>query len=1844
MKKHWGKRIGTALLCLCLCLESISFPVSASASADTNVTQMSANAGDTQDASAKDAGEADVSAGDTDEVTVPVENSGEEIPVEGDSVEGVLADDVEVANVSATSLADAREYLYQELLSFHSNIDMSAYNIPVADGEAFFLNTLKEHPDLYYVVAQANVYNDGSIVTKYAPQYSSSQYNTVAFAQVRLQALGRINSSMSDLEKAIVLHDYLTVNCAQIYSGENSENAYGALVEQKANSKGYAMAYKYLLNEAGIECLLVESATQSGTGETWNLVNLDGSYYHVDVYCDDPYPDSFGQARHQFMFRSDTAWRADTLDGGCLHNSTDWKILKDGSYQSVTASNTKYDNYFWITVESPIVIDGSYCYYVREDYSSYDAVYDLVKGNLSGSVSTVLHSDLGKNGINSGTGYQYRGNTTRVFKLGDVLYYNTATAIYTVKPDGTDKRLILNADTSQGEFYGIGLVYDIGLEVAMPRYLLTTSPNVTGDAYIHDIPMGSGGEVVDPDDPDPNPDQPATLSVPTITVNGSSLVMSDGYTLVDSGTTITLQQAEGATMYYTTNGTKPTTSSSRYGSPIPITKTTILRVLANNGTISSDIVQQNFKVASNDLILDKQTIPSLSGNTTTTITATTLPTTKAATDITWTSSNPGVATVTKNSDGSATVKGITQGDATITATIKDWQNRTVTATCKVSVTASVYKVYVYAGGSLMVTYAATAGKTYTNADLPPATDVNTFLLTAKPGYKFAGTWSGNYTNIQSDTYIYADISPITYTIGYTLNGGTNNSSNPGTYTVEDEVVLKDPTRASYIFKGWYTNSSFTGDAVTKIEKGTIGNKTFYAKWEAAAVPQYTVTFKGKDGSTLKTETVDKGSSATAPTAPTIPGYEFTGWDKDFSNVTANLTVTAKYQVITYNITYELNGGTNGSNPATYTVETATITLKNATKTGYTFTGWYENSSCTGTSVTQIVKGSTGDKKFYAGFDEIPEEFTVTFKGHDGKTLKTEKVKEGQSATAPAIPERKGYTANGWDKDFTNVTSNLTVTAQYKVITYNITYVLNDGTHSGNPATYTIETADITLNPATKAKHSFIGWFENPECTGTPVEKITQGSMGDKTFYAGFSANEYTVTFVGFGGKVIREDKVLEGQSTTAPEAPVITGYHFQNWSGNYSNVVKNEIVTANYSPITYSINYVYNNGSNPGNPGSYTIESERITLKESTRNGYRFAGWYDNAAFEGNPITEIVTGSYGNLTLYARFINEKGLWLQWKGLREDAELTVKYTGKAIKPEFTVYYGDKELVLGTDYTVSYKNNTNANELITDAQLKKAPAVVIKGKGNYTGSVEATFKISPKQLIESDISVLPFSAAYNKRVQKGVPVVMWDTKKLVAKKDYTVEYLATGDNAYKEVGQYEVKITGNGNYAGEVRTYVNIIDDKATDGSAKRLMSKAKVKAIPAITYTGNYINLESLGYPVVTFGKETLVCGTDYELIYNRNIRDIGTYSVVVRGKGKYVGEVATKYQVKGMAASTMKVSIAPQTYTGNLITPKPVITDKAGNPLQENVHYKLSYANNLNAGNGQVIITGIGNYTGIVKKSFKISPRTFDDGKNSGKLSYRFANNSTVQTYEKAGAKPKLVLTYDGKTLIEGTDYTLSYKNNTKITEDNVKQPEVTVTGKKNFSGKITLNFSIVKADIGKVKMTAPDMQENARPGKYLSNPVLTDANGKRLAKGTDYEKTIIYKDINGTVLDKNSRPVAGDVVTVVVTGKGAYTGTKECTFRIYAKGMSVQSASIKVLNKQYYSGEPIVLTKADLQVKVGKVILDADDYEIVEYTNNIKKGNAKVTIRGIGDYAGVKTFNLAIQPWKFTWWSSLLK
>ena len=662
--------------------------------------------------------------------------------------------------------------------------------------------------------------------------------------------------------------------------------------------------------------------------------------------------------------------------------------------------------------------------------------------------------------------------------------------------------------------------------------------------------------------------------------------------------------------------------------------------------------------------------------------------------------------------------------------------------------------------------------------------------------------------------------------------------------------------------------------------------------------------------------------------------------------------------------------------------------------------------------------------------------------------------------------------------------------------------------------------------------------------------------------------------------------------------------------------------------------------------------------------------------------------------------------------------TFTYSGKGIMPGVRVYDYRTLLKEKTDYVIFYRNNINVASADSG---KKAPTITVKGTGSYSGSDTQTFTIEPLTLhnrtagetdpVRVNDLYLTAPAGKNPKAVKVTPVVTCLGKKLTENKDYTLEHVTLNEktpdngnkNAYTAAGVYTVKIHGKGNYTGSREMKVTLAEKSAD----QVLMSQVTVAKIPAQSYDAAGVCPEL----TVTYGKGkaqvTLVregsigedgnpVGTyDYSVTWENN-KQVGTATAILKGSGgfdengtpsgRFVGEKRVTFQIKGTPLKAAKITLdgaekpADYIYTGEAVCPAVTVTlpaEKGSNQTGKVLtiynesgntgDYRIAYSNNLHAGTATVTVTGMGGYTGTVKKTFRIRPLEL----TTENLTLCMPDGGTdLRTeYAPKGAKPavqaKIMLSENGQQrellLKEGADYTVSYKDNKKLTTaETGKKPQIILKGKGDYKGAYSGTFTIVQKDLASedmpVSMAVADIAVAGGAGQYRSLPVLTDTDGTKLKADRDF--TVSYDLLNerGRVekrLEKTDVVEAGRRIFMTVQGTGVYTGKRTAIFRTAAVDFSKVSVKVK---PQKYAGKPVTLTEEDLtvtlKVKNGKktetVTLDLvpgkaetkqSGYQIVSYQNNTKKGTAQVTIRGVGDYGGTKTVKFTIGTGRFLWW-----
>ncbi len=240
------------------------------------------------------------------------------------------------------------------------------------------------------------------------------------------------------------------------------------------------------------------------------------------------------------------------------------------------------------------------------------------------------------------------------------------------------------------------------------------------------------------------------------------------------------------------------------------------------------------------------------------------------------------------------------------------------------------------------------------------------------------------TPVTADITLYAKWDVPEYTVTFNSKGGSAVNAITNVKKGSTIALPPNPTKAGFIFGGWFTDDdTFKNqfDAKTPI----TANLTLYAKWD---VPEYTVTFNSKGGSTVNAITnVKKGSTIALPPNPTKAGFIFGGWftdDDTFKNqfdaktpITANLTLYAKWDVPEYTVTFNSKGG-SAVNAITNVKKGSTITLPpNPTKAGFTFGGWFTDDN-TFKNQFDATTPVTADITLYAKWNAVaPASFSLS---------------------------------------------------------------------------------------------------------------------------------------------------------------------------------------------------------------------------------------------------------------------------------------------------------------------------------------------------------------------------------------------------------------------------------------------------------------------------------------------------------------------------------------------------------------------------------------------------------------------------------------------------------------------------------------------------------------------------------------------------------------------------------------------------------------------------------------------------------------------------------------------------
>ncbi|MDG5816929.1 InlB B-repeat-containing protein [Chitinispirillales bacterium ANBcel5] len=381
-------------------------------------------------------------------------------------------------------------------------------------------------------------------------------------------------------------------------------------------------------------------------------------------------------------------------------------------------------------------------------------------------------------------------------------------------------------------------------------------------------------------------------------------------------------------------------------------------------------------------------------------------------------------------------------------------------------------------------------------------------------------------------------------------------------------------RDGFEFLGWSIDNAASSTIFRAGDTLIIADEdiNLYARWtEVSQTDSFTVIFDLNYDSEVMTQFVAEGSLLSKPSGPQREGYLFNGWYRDsvmdkqwnFQEdvIISDTTIFANWRVIAYEISYDLNGGSNhDDNPDFYTINAQTISLRNPSREGYSFLGWFVDS----VRISQIESGSTGDLTLNAKWTENPV-FFIAYHGNGN--------------TEGAAPD----------------------TAFYE------------------------EGAEVTVagrGSLTRTGHEFIGWNTDSDGEGdsfVPSETFEIGT-DDLVLYAQWNLNVYTVSFESNGGPEVDAQRVKHGESAKEPDTPQREGYRFRGWFRDRSlnlpfdfqevAIENDRVIYAKWTPLPNTVNFDANEGSGSMEPQTIaTDETEALSKNEFSRDGYTFIGW-----------------------------------------------------------------------------------------------------------------------------------------------------------------------------------------------------------------------------------------------------------------------------------------------------------------------------------------------------------------------------------------------------------------------------------------------------------------------------------------------------------------------------------------------------------------------------------------------------------------------------------------------------------
>ena len=507
---------------------------------------------------------------------------------------------------------------------------------------------------------------------------------------------------------------------------------------------------------------------------------------------------------------------------------------------------------------------------------------------------------------------------------------------------------------------------------------------------------------------------------------------------------------------------------------------------------------------------------------------------------------------------------------------------------------------------------------------------------------FAAQWKGNsYTivfHFDQDSQITSE-QKMTYGTAALLN------QNQFTKTGFDFVGWQDEDGNAYTDKQQVNN-------LTPEKNGTFD---LWAIWE---VKKYDLTLVFDNGEENLTTKYAFEADISGITDPDKEGYTFAGWYESetfegdeylLGTMPANnMTLYAKWEINSYDITFVLNNGEDNK-VVSYDFGANTSEITRPEKLGYTFGGWYDNEACTG---TPYIFGTMPAKNVTLYAKWTVNSYTITFVKNNGESNTSVPYNFGATTSALDSVNKEGYTFAGWYESAsfsgepyafgTMPAKNVTLYAKWNINSYTITFIKNNG-EQNEVVTYNFGEKVSEITPINEG-YTFGKWYESETFAGDPYVFGTMPAR-NVTLYAKWTINPYTLTLVKNNGEANVEVIYDFDEQMNVPSVPNKEGHTFAGWYENQNfegeqyafGTMPAHGVTlyAKWTVNSYDITFVLNNGEENATV-SYDFGTNTSAIADPEKEGFTFAGWYDNEACSGSPYVFGNMPAHG-VMLYAKW-------------------------------------------------------------------------------------------------------------------------------------------------------------------------------------------------------------------------------------------------------------------------------------------------------------------------------------------------------------------------------------------------------------------------------------------------------------------------------------------------------------------------------------------------------------------------------------------------------------------------------